>query len=308
MRDSDPKEVRSWSGPIRNLAEEERRSLIDSMSGAPTPRIALADALRHKWFEIWYQPKIDLKRKRLAGAEALARIRHPQLGVLLPGSFLDDADEDSLAELAQHALLATLFDWTMFEEAGFNLHLAINVPVSVLFKLPIPRLVAQYRPNSTRWPGLILEVTEDQLARDAPLANEIATQLRVSGISIAIDAFGAGCSSLSSLRELPFAELKIDHSFVIGCATNAANAAICQTAIDLAHRFGGVAVAGGLENAADLQALMVMGCDFGQGVLIAPPMPKARFLDLLRQRMSPPRPAAVKDARTAAPNSVGRVA
>jgi EAL domain-containing protein (putative c-di-GMP-specific phosphodiesterase class I) len=305
MNDSDPKDVRNWSGPIKNLADDERRSLTESMSAETLPRIAIAEALRNNWFEIWYQPKIDLKRKCLAGAEALARIRHPQLGVLLPGSFLPDVDENSIAELAQHALLATLCDWSMFEEAGFNLHLAINVPVTVLFKLPIPRLVAEYQPKSPRWPGLILEVTEDQIVRDITLANEIATQLRVSGISIAIDDFGAGYSSFSSLRDLPFAELKIDHSFVMGCATDATNAAICQTAIDLAHRFGSAAVAEGVENAADLQALMVMGCDFGQGVLIAPPMPKERFLELLRQR-NKPRGATPRDAMAQRP--AGRVA
>ena len=199
MSDSDSKEVRSWSGPIKNLAEDERRSLVDSMSAEPRPppRIAIAEALRNHWFEIWYQPKIDLKHKCLAGAEALARIRHPQLGVLLPGSFLPDVDEDSIAELAEHALLATLCDWTMFEEAGFNLHLAINVPVSVLLKLPIPALVSEYRPQSARWPGLILEVTEDQIVRDIALAHQIANQLRVTGITIAIDDFGAGYSSFS---------------------------------------------------------------------------------------------------------------
>ena len=306
--DSDSKEVRSWSGPIKELAEDERRSLVDSMSAAARPRIAIAEALRNNWFEIWYQPKIDLKRKCLAGAEALARIRHPQLGVLLPGSFLPDVDEDSIADLAQHALLATLNDWTMFEEAGFNLHLAINVPVSVLLKLPLPRLVAEYRPKSARWPGLIVEVTEDQIVRDITLAKEIAAQLRVSGITIAIDDFGAGYSSFSSLRDLPFAELKIDHSFVMGCSTDATNAAICQTAIDLAHRFGSAAVAEGVEKAADLQALMVMGCDFGQGVLISPPMPKERFLELLRQRLNRPRPATPRDAMQAAQKTIGRVA
>ena len=307
MSDSDSKDIRSWSGPIEHLAEDERRSLVDSMSADALPRIAIAEALRNHWFEIWYQPKIDLKRKCLAGAEALARIRHPELGVLLPGSFLPEVDEASVAELAQHALLATLCDWSMFEDAGFNLHLAINVPVGVLSKLPIAKLVDEYRPKSERWPGLIVEVTEDQIVRDIALARDIAGQLQVSGIQIAIDDFGAGYSSFSSLRELPFAELKVDRSFVLGCATDATNAAICQTAIDLAHRFGSAAVAEGVENQADLQALMVMGCDFGQGVLIAPPMPKERFLDLLRQRVTKPRGASPKEAmQTGSP--VGRVA
>jgi EAL domain-containing protein (putative c-di-GMP-specific phosphodiesterase class I) len=307
MSDSDPKDVRSWSGPIKHLAADERRSLTDSVSAPARPRIAIDEALRNHWFEIWYQPKIDLKRKCLAGAEALARIRHPEFGVLLPGSFLPDVDEGSVTELAQHALLATLCDWSMFEEAGFNLHLAINVPVGVLLKMPIAKLVTEYRPKSERWPGLIVEVTEDQIVRDIALAREVAQQLQVSGIQIAIDDFGAGYSSFSSLRELPFAELKVDHSFVLGCATDATNAAICQTAIDLAHRFGSAAVAEGVERQADLQALMVMGCDFGQGVLIAPPVPKERFLDLLRRRMNKSRGGSAKDAAPAG-KPVGRVA
>jgi EAL domain-containing protein (putative c-di-GMP-specific phosphodiesterase class I) len=308
MNDADTKDVRNWSGPIKTLADGERRSPVASMTATPRPRIALAEALRNHWLEIWYQPKIDLRRKCLSGAEALARIRHPELGVLPPANFLSGVDEGSLAELAQHALLATLFDWTIFEEAGFNLHLAVNVPVGVLFKLAIPRLVAQYRPKSARWPGLILALTEDQIARDITLADEIAGQLRGSGISIAIDDFGAGYSSFSNLRNLPFAELTIDRSFVTGCATDAANAAICQTAIDLAHRFGGAAVADGVESAADMQALMVMGCDFGQGVLIAPPMPKERFVELLRQRLHKPAAATPRDAMKAVARSVGQVA
>ena len=274
----------------------------------PRPRIAIAEALRNRWFEIWYQPKIDLKRKCLAGAEALARIRHPQLGVLLPGSFQPEVDEESVAELAQQALVATLCDWAMFEEAGFNLHLAINIPVGVLLKLPVEALVNEFRPQSERWPGLLVEVTEDQIVRDLALAQKIASQLQVSGIKIAIDDFGAGYSSFSSLRELPFAELKLDRSFVQGCATDATNAAICQTAIDLAHRFGSAAVADGVESQADLQALMVMGCDFGQGALVSPPMPKERFLELLRQRMSRPRSASPRDATQSGGKPVGRVA
>jgi EAL domain-containing protein (putative c-di-GMP-specific phosphodiesterase class I) len=278
-----------------------------AMSAEPRPRIAIAEALRNHWFEIWYQPKVDLKRKCLAGAEALARIRHPELGVLMPGSFLPEVDADSIAALSEHALVSTLCDWTMFAEAGFNLHLAINVPASVLLKLPIPRLVEENRPKSTQWPGLILEVTEDQVVRDITLANEIATQLRVSGITIAIDDFGAGYSSFASLRELPFAELKLARSFIKGCATDPTNRAICQTAIDLAHRFGSAAVADGLESVADMQAMMVMGCDFGQGVLIAPSMPKQDFLDLLRLRNRPP-PIAPNDVIHAGVKPISRVA
>jgi EAL domain-containing protein (putative c-di-GMP-specific phosphodiesterase class I) len=305
-------DARRWSGPIQHLDDDERRSLVNSMSSPNRLRIEIDEALRNDWLEIWYQPKIDLKRKCLAGAEALARIRHPALGILLPASFLPSVEEDSLVRLTEHALLATLRNWSTFYDAGFNLHLAINVPVNVLLKLPIPLLVREHRPSSEHWPGLILEVTEDQIVRDMKLAQEIARQFRCSGITMAIDDFGAGFSSFSRMRELPFAELKVDHSFVTNCASEASNAAICQTAIDLAHRFGSAAVAEGVENPADLQALLIMGCDFGQGVLIAPPMPKERFLALLRQRLNkaPPRPAAAEPAGPdgAASPTVPRVA
>jgi EAL domain-containing protein (putative c-di-GMP-specific phosphodiesterase class I) len=205
---------------------------------------------------------------------------------MLPGSFLPDISESSIARLTKHALIATLDNWTVFDAAGFNLHLAINVPVSVLLTLPIPDLVELHRPRSERWPGIILEVTEDEVVRDIEVARAVASQLRVAGIQIAIDDFGAGYSSLSSLRELPFNELKLNHGFVRGCATDATNAAICQTAIDLAHRFGSAAVAEGIESHFDLQALIAMGCDFGQGAVIAPPMPQDDFLELLLRRLT----------------------
>src|SRR5581483_3291841 len=288
MTSGNSDDPRNWSGPLENMGDKERGWLTDSMRGT-VPHVDIHQALREHWLEMWYQPKIDLRRKCLAGAEALARINHPTLGVLLPQSFLAGVDDDSLARLTEHALLATLRDWSTFNDAGFNLKLAINVPVSTLLRLPIPTLVKENRPQDTRWPGLVVEVTEDQIVRDMALAQEIAKQLKISGVSVAIDDFGGGYSSLASLKDLPFAELKIDHSFVKNCAVEGTNGAICQTAIDLAHRFGSVAVAEGIENVADLQALQVMRCDFGQGVLLAPPMPKERFIALLNSRLNRPK-------------------
>ena len=285
----------------------ETRRFSGPPAAAPM-RIAVDEALRNNWLEMWYQPKIDLKRKCLAGAEALARIRHPQEGMLWPESFLPGIDEASLTHLTEHALLTTLRNWAMFDDAGFNLHLAINVPASALSKLPIAEIVAQNRPRSENWPGLILEITEDQIVRDIAMAKECAGALKACGVTISIDDFGAGYSSFSSLRELPFAEIKLDDQFVKNCATDATNAAICQTAIDLAHRFGSVAVAEGIESMTDLQALVVMGCDFGQGMLVAPPMPKERFLELLRQRNNKPRPQAEPAAAAPAVAAAGRVA
>src|SRR4051812_21304751 len=291
----------------RTQAEEQGYSFAGIGS---EPEVELDRALRENWLEIWYQPKIDLRRKCLAGAEALARIRHPRGGALLPENFLPASDEAGLVRLAEHALLATLRDWSNFNDAGFNLHLAINVPVIVLLRLPIPTLVRENRPKDENWPGLIVEVTEDQIVRDIALANSIAKQLKISGVTVSIDDFGGGYSSFASLRELPFAELKLDSTFVKNCASDGTNGAICQTAIDLAHRFGSKAVAEGIESLPDLQALQVMRCDFGQGILLAPPMPRDRFIELLNQRRNKPAQPSEKtmDSRRASNPGMGQVA
>jgi EAL domain-containing protein (putative c-di-GMP-specific phosphodiesterase class I) len=177
----------------------------------------------------------------------------------------------------------------------------------VLLELPLRQLLDEHRPTSDRWPGMILQVTEDEIVRDLKVASEITNKLRDNGVKFAIDNFGAGYSSLASLRELPFVEIRLAPGFVVNCATDATNGAICQTAIDLAHRFGSAATAAGIESQADLQALMTMGCDFGQGALIAPPMPQVELVDLLRQRVTKPRAPATADAR-AGSGSVNRVA
>ena len=267
----------------------------------PQPSEPLDAALHEARLEVWYQPKIDIKQRCLAGAEAFARIRDPEKGVLVPVRVLPGMGDEVVARFTEQALLTVLRDWTLFDEAGFNLRLAINVPVNLLDRLPVDKIVTENRPQAEYWPGLIVEVTEDQIVRDIRRSQEIAAKLRVSGISVAIDDFGAGFSSFSSLRELSFAELKLNSSIVKGCAGDPTNAAICQTAVDLAHRFGSAAVAEGIETVADLQAMQIMGCDFGQGHLIAPSMPKDDFMVLLQRRMNKPRAKPADPAGEAPP-------
>jgi EAL domain-containing protein (putative c-di-GMP-specific phosphodiesterase class I) len=113
---------------------------------------------------------------------------------------------------------------------------------------------------------------------------EMAKQLEPLGIKLAVDDFGRGFSSLARLKELPFAELKLDRNFVTDCGSDKVNAPLCKTVIDLAHNFGSVAVAIGIEKASDALALVSMGCDYGQGFLLGQPMSEERFISLLRQR------------------------
>jgi EAL domain-containing protein (putative c-di-GMP-specific phosphodiesterase class I)/CheY-like chemotaxis protein len=248
------------------------------------PSIGLDEALDRGWLEVWYQPKLDLGARKFAGAEGLIRCRHPELGVLPPSSFLPNATPQALTALTQFVILTALHDWQELAKSGFNLKFAVNAPIASLTDLNLPELIRANTPKGGAWPGLILEVTEGEVAKDIGLAHEIATQLSLYGISLAIDDFGEGYSSFARLRELPFAELKLDASFVQNCSEDPKNAAICQAVIELAHSFGALAVAEGLESAADVQAVQRMGCDIGQGFVFARPMPNALFTSVLRER------------------------
>jgi EAL domain-containing protein (putative c-di-GMP-specific phosphodiesterase class I) len=260
---------------------------------AMAARVDLDEALRNGWIEFWYQPKIDLRKKQLAGAEAFARARHPQFGILLPGAFMPGATEAQLITLSEQALANALRAGLNFAKLGVSVRLAVNIPVNALVKLPVADIVQNYRPQYDKWPGLIIDVTEEQIVTDLSLAANITRELSHLNVKLAIDDFGRGYSSLVRLKELPFAELKLDRTFVTDCGTDKVNAPLCKTVIDLAHNFGSIAVAIGIEKASDAVALVSMGCDYGQGFLLGQPMPEERFISLLRQRATTPgRPLA----------------
>jgi EAL domain-containing protein (putative c-di-GMP-specific phosphodiesterase class I) len=247
-------------------------------------RVDLDEALSNDWIEFWYQPKIDLRKKQLVGAEAFARARHPAHGVLMPGAFMPGAKESSLIKLSELALSQALKAGLAFSKLGVNLRMAVNIPVNALVKLGVSNIVQTYRPQFEKWPGLIIDVTEEQIVTDLTLASDIAKGLKHLNVQLAIDDFGRGYSSLVRLKDQPFAELKLDRAFVADCGTDKVNAPLCKTVIDLAHNFGSIAVAIGIEKASDALALVSMGCDYGQGFLLGQPMPEERFCSLLRQR------------------------
>ena len=138
------------------------------------PQFSLEELLRTDRLELWYQPKFNLKKMRLAGVEGLVRGKDPERGLIMPGAFLPNADAQSMHKLSEYVLLKALADWNDFAVAGFPLRIAVNMPVESLLKLDIPMLVRENQPKSPDWPGLILEVTEDQVVRDITLAREIA--------------------------------------------------------------------------------------------------------------------------------------
>ena len=268
------------TGTILKILQDLRLGHPPTAAG----RIALDEALSNGWIEFWYQPKIDLRKKQLVGVEAFARARRPHGGVLMPSAFLPGATEADLIALSEQALAQTLKAALNFTKLGVNLRPAVNIPVNALVKIAVADIVQTYRPQFEKWPGLIIDVTEEQIVTDLALAAEITSNLRHLDVKLAIDDFGRGYSSLVRLKELPFAELKLDRAFVTDCGTDKVNAPLCKSVIDLAHNFGSMAVAIGIEKASDAIALVSMGCDYGQGFLLGQPMPEERFISLLRQR------------------------
>lgn len=267
---------------VKKLAQELGLRRSDN-SGKPT--VTLNQAMRKNWLELWYQPKIDLATKRLVGAEGLIRVRHPKHGTMFPGSFLPGASEADMLKMTEQVIVTALRDWEDLSANGVSVRLAVNAPVSAFTKLPLATMLREQRPRSTRWPGLIIEVTEDEIVNDLEIANEVAAELRAHHCTLAIDDFGAGYSSLARLKQLPFSELKIDRSYVMNCNSDEHNAGLCETIVELAHRFGLKTVAEGIETHHESHKLQALGCDVGQGYLFAKPMAKEHFVALLRRRV-----------------------
>jgi EAL domain-containing protein (putative c-di-GMP-specific phosphodiesterase class I) len=262
--------------------------------------VTLGDVLRRDWFELWYQPKIDLRARRLVGAEALARARRPDGSMIGPGQFLPGAKEEEMLALTERVILTALRDYEDYAAQGANLKLSVNVPASAFVRLPIAQMLHEERPPAANWPGLILEVTEDEVMHDLKIANEIADELRALHCSLALDDFGAGYSSLARLRQLPFSELKIDKSYVTDCHIDRTNAGLCETIIELAKRFDLKTVAEGIETTHESHKLQGIGCDIGQGYLFAKPMAKDAFVALLGKRMvGGPRPVPKRSTAAA---------
>ncbi len=259
---------------------------------AASARIELAQALANQWIEFWYQPKIDLRKKRLAGAEAYARARHPQHGVLLPSKFMPGAPEASTIKLSELALASALKTGVIFSKLGVNITLTVNIRPAVLLKLPIEDIVMAHRPGADKWPGLIIDLREEDIVADLALARDLGNRLAPLNVQLAIDEFGANCAALARFGEMPFAELKLARQFVTDCGSDKVNMPLCRSVIDLAHQHRRHAVGMGIEKAADATALVSLGCDYGQGFLLGQPMPEERFIALLRQRSGKPAPEA----------------
>ena len=266
---------------------DARNAPPPTIGQAPEPndarqvRIDPSEALRNSWLRLWYQAKIDLKSMTVCGAEALLRAGHPQFGIVSPANFLPPSGSAIYQPLTKFVVLQAMADWENFAAQGHPLKLAINVPLSTLQSPAFVELVRKSLPKKPNFPGLIVEITEDDMLLDPSGIREIATQLKLHNVDLSIDDFGGAHSSLARLRDLPCVELKLDRSYVSGCATDGAKQSVCTAAIELAHGFGLTVCAEGVDNVEDLRTLINLGCHSVQGFLFAKPTDPSTFIKML---------------------------
>jgi len=237
---------------------------------------SIRHGLEHDQFELYYQPKINLRTKELIGAEALIRWRHPERGLLSPAEFLRYIDNTELdieiGEWVTAAALARMSDW---QNAGLDIEVSINISG---YHLESPRFVERLQQQLAHYPDLPhgklqIEVLETVALNDIAIVRGIIESCREFGVGFALDDFGTGYSSLSYLSALPVDTLKIDQSFVRDMLEDKGDMAIVQGIIALARAFGRETVAEGIETGDHYRVLLDMGCELGQGYGIARPMP-----------------------------------
>jgi EAL domain-containing protein (putative c-di-GMP-specific phosphodiesterase class I) len=208
----------------------------------------LRKGLDEAQFFLEYQPMLHLRSNVVVGVEALVRWNHPQQGLVMPGDFINLAEQTGLINPLTTIVLETAIrEWTPLQTVP-PLAVAVNLSPRTLQDPRLPHRIASMLDAYDAPPFcLALEITENILMSDPARSLECLTRLHDMGVRLVIDDFGTGYSSLSYLRRLPVDELKIDRSFVMGLTTGRDDV-IVRSSIDLAHNLGLTVVAAGVEN------------------------------------------------------------
>jgi EAL domain-containing protein (putative c-di-GMP-specific phosphodiesterase class I) len=236
-----------------------------------------------------FQPKISLATGELVGCEALARMSAEVSGevrLLTADYFIPYFEmEGRMAMLSESIIEKSLDALVVFQAAGLHISMSINLSMHDLEYSSLPDFVYEQicrrslRPNS-----IILEITETSLSQSLSTCMETVSRLRLLGLNVSIDDFGTGFSSLKQLRDFPFNELKIDRSFIKDAVNDEGAKAIITACIGIAAAFNMQTVAEGIESKEQYDLLLNLGCDIGQGYLIATPLSQSNFLAWCKTR------------------------
>jgi len=243
----------------------------------------LHQALDKNELQLYYQPKLDLSSRTITGVEALMRWNHAEHGFIPPDVFIPAMEQSGLIRrYTIWALDEANRQWMAWHEAGYELDMSVNLS---MYSLRDARLIDYILSLQEKWSlprgTLVLEVTESAVMGDPDYVSGVLSELSSFGVQFSIDDFGTGYSSLSHLKRLPVSELKIDKSFVMEMDSDADDAAIVRSTVDLAHNMGLRVVAEGVETPETLDALKELGCDQAQGYYIARPAPPDELITFL---------------------------
>ncbi len=245
---------------------------------------ALRAALTRDEFVLHYQPKVDLRSGRIVGVEALIRWNHPGLGMVSPARFISVAEESGLIGKIGHWVLRTACAQNKaWQDAGLAaVHVAVNLsPLQMADRTLVASLAGVLADTGLAPAHLELEITEGAVMADVDYSIGMLRAMKALGVTLAVDDFGTGYSSLSYLKRFPIDVLKIDQSFVRDVESDPDSAAIVQSIISLAHSLRLLAVAEGVETAAQLAYLQRSGCDLMQGYHFCRPLPASEIAALL---------------------------
>jgi diguanylate cyclase (GGDEF)-like protein len=246
----------------------------------------LRRALENGELKLHYQPQVELSTQRIIGSEALARWQHPQLGLLPPSEFIPLAEDTGLitllGEWAMREACRQTACWQLADEP--DLRIAVNVSARQFQQEGFVKIVGDILAETSLAPSsLELEITETSIMQHPEHVITVLTQLKELGVSIAIDDFGIGYSSLMYLKRFPIDRLEIDRMFVNDSTTDADDAALVRTIITMAHNLRLHVMAEGVETEEQLELLRLLGCDEGQGYFFARPVPPELFLATARE-------------------------
>ncbi len=223
-----------------------------------------------------YQPKIHVRQRAVSSAEALIRWQHPILGLVMPDAFIDLADANGdMRAITLWTLQRVIADQKSLARNGHQLRIFVNISGGLLTDcLFIDAACALIEDGQAE---IGFEITETAVIRDPDLAIANLERCAAIGITLAIDDYGSGLSSLSYLKRLPATELKIDKMFITHLTSSHRDPLIVRSTIDLAHALDMEVTAEGVETPAALALLTVMGCEMVQGYLISPPLVIDKF-------------------------------
>ncbi|MBT1446326.1 EAL domain-containing protein [Shewanella sp. JM162201] len=249
----------------------------------------IREGLRDDLFEVYYQPKVDLRNSRLAGMEALVRLVHPVHGLIPPSEFIPLAEDTGLiVEIGDLVLRKACFAAQKWREQGlFNGRVAVNLS-SRQFALPDLQQRIESILRLTRLPAanLELEITEGTVIKQPEKAIKVMQQLAKMGVSLALDDFGTGYSSLSYLKRFPIHCLKIDKAFVDDIDKSDRDLKMVDSIITIAHNMGLTVVGEGVEAPAQLNILRALNCEEIQGYIYSKALPEHEFGALLERDFS----------------------